>query len=116
MFSPSELREAVKDALLENPNLYDQSGWGDNTCGTPMCIAGWAGIITGNPVPIDDDPFIVPGEWKDRIAEAMNVNPRLFCYAMYWEENLYLDFVLATKNGKARVACRAIDFYTQEEA
>jgi hypothetical protein len=42
-----ELLQAVKAAILKNPQHFDMDHWvGHNHCGTTACIAGWARVIT----------------------------------------------------------------------
>jgi uncharacterized protein YjbI with pentapeptide repeats len=44
---PMVLRKLVADQIEAHPDLHDQESWGDGTCGTPCCVAGWACLLGG---------------------------------------------------------------------
>lgn len=59
-----ELAQRIKDKIVTERALWDQNSWAatlpenidangeliDGTCGTTACVAGWACMLTGNPL------------------------------------------------------------------
>jgi hypothetical protein len=54
---PIVLRKLVADQIEAHPERHDQGSWGDGTCETPCCVAGWACLLGG-------------GRRKDDVASA----------------------------------------------
>ncbi|AMS02636.1 hypothetical protein BJD55_gp130 [Gordonia phage Yvonnetastic] len=46
-----ELIDKVLEAVEKHPEQHDQGSWGfkEEGCGTTMCVAGWAVVLSGHP-------------------------------------------------------------------
>lgn len=65
----AERLKAVREAVLNNPEEWDQSNWAQATaCGTRLCFAGWACKLAGREV-----QFTKPGEDLGRQIEEWGV-------------------------------------------
>jgi len=67
--------KAVLDAILEHPEHHDQNNWAKQTsCGTVMCIAGWACHLEGLQFQWDNYYGIMPeGRADSVVAEASDM-------------------------------------------
>ena len=66
-----ELFNDIADAIEKEPKMYDQSAWGNFTCNTPGCIAGWATHLKGvNPEEFNEDNLV-----ENAVRYLFNVTP-----------------------------------------
>lgn len=74
----TDLMLAVREQIREHPEQHDQAYWAQKKdCGTTLCIAGWAAVLSGRQVEWLDDEDVISvwlegdeGLWGRMIPDA----------------------------------------------
>lgn len=113
----TELFEKIKQKITENPEGLDMNKWRDR-CGTVMCIAGWACVLSGEDImkvkyiPYVGAKLLGISFNEDFLTPTFSgVVPRIFI-ADTWPSDLRTNYRHAiTPAQRAEITCRAIDRY-----
>jgi hypothetical protein len=110
----------LQDRLRANPDAYDQQAFGNgndnddndvpNVCGTPMCIAGHAFLMTGKTLAELHDArnSDVMEVACNAMGFTMNQVDVLFGGGHYWPQPFYLG-ATDSKKKKVEKACKYLD-------
>ncbi|MFJ2178918.1 hypothetical protein ACIOHE_39245 [Streptomyces sp. NPDC087851] len=81
--TPAEVASAILDAIEEVPDAFSMNSWislpslsslpptGEPSCGTTMCVAGWAAHLTGWTLVDDGTIMVIPD--ADGVDTAIDV-------------------------------------------